>query len=213
MTTVGGRPARPQISQRQYERGHPRFAAIRASIRRLWAEGLSTIAIARTLRITKNSVVGHRNRMGLPARPSPIRRGHKGLGAESKSPTVPPAGRATLPPLTAEDAEMPNPAPEAAQLEAAFHEGAIGGAAALVAAQSRSRAVHARIEIPKDDRFRLPAPLLPSPYRTCQFILNDKIGPGWIPEFCGKPSKGGKPYCGPHCDACYSRTPGWGQKL
>lgn len=43
-------------------------------LRALWDEGLSTAEIGRQLSITKNAVVGKAHRLGLPSRPSPIRR-------------------------------------------------------------------------------------------------------------------------------------------
>ncbi|AQS86503.1 MAG: GcrA family cell cycle regulator [Acetobacter aceti] len=43
-------------------------------LKALWQEGLSTAEIGRQLGITKNAVVGKAHRLGLPARPSPIRR-------------------------------------------------------------------------------------------------------------------------------------------
>jgi GcrA cell cycle regulator len=51
--------------------------AAMAELRRLWCETpLSTAAIGRELGgISKNCVVGKAHRMGLPARPSPIKRG------------------------------------------------------------------------------------------------------------------------------------------
>lgn len=45
-----------------------------ARLKALWQEGLSTAEIGRQLGITKNAVVGKAHRLGLPARPSPIRR-------------------------------------------------------------------------------------------------------------------------------------------
>ncbi len=45
-----------------------------ADLVRLWEEGASTAEIGRRLGISKNAVVGKAHRLGLPARPSPIRR-------------------------------------------------------------------------------------------------------------------------------------------
>ena len=41
-------------------------------LRKLWADGLSTIEIGRRLGCTKNAVIGKAHRIGLPGRPSPI---------------------------------------------------------------------------------------------------------------------------------------------
>lgn len=45
-----------------------------ARLRALWADGLSTNAIAAALGRSKNSVIGRAHRLKLPARPSPIER-------------------------------------------------------------------------------------------------------------------------------------------
>ena len=45
-----------------------------ADLERLWKEGASTAEIGRKLGCSKNAVVGKAHRLGLPPRPSPIRR-------------------------------------------------------------------------------------------------------------------------------------------
>lgn len=54
-----------------------------AKLCQLWAEGLSTAEIGRRIGMSKNAVAGKRNRLGLPERPSPIKR-----GAEPKAPVT-----------------------------------------------------------------------------------------------------------------------------
>ena len=44
-------------------------------LRQLWAEGESLFQIGLKLRVSKNSIAGKAHRLGLPARPSPIKRG------------------------------------------------------------------------------------------------------------------------------------------
>lgn len=58
------------------ERGYGRAwsPAMGEMLRGLWAEGHSTVEIARRLGTTKNAIVGRADRMNLPSRPSPIRR-------------------------------------------------------------------------------------------------------------------------------------------
>ncbi|MBR2124314.1 MAG: GcrA cell cycle regulator [Acetobacter sp.] len=43
-------------------------------LKQLWTDGLSTAEIGRRLGITKNAVIGKAHRLGLPSRPSPIRK-------------------------------------------------------------------------------------------------------------------------------------------
>ncbi|WP_375288969.1 GcrA family cell cycle regulator [Gluconacetobacter dulcium] len=52
-----------------------------ARLRALWQQGLSTAEIGRQLSVTKNAVVGKAHRLGLQARPSPIRRRPASAGA------------------------------------------------------------------------------------------------------------------------------------
>ena len=52
-----------------------------ARLRALWQQGLSTAEIGRQLSVTKNAVVGKAHRLGLQARPSPIRRPPASAGA------------------------------------------------------------------------------------------------------------------------------------
>ncbi|MBO1359078.1 GcrA cell cycle regulator [Acetobacter sacchari] len=55
-----------------------------ARLKELWEQGLSTAEIGRQIGITKNAVVGKAHRLGLPARPSPIRRpGGKSASAKA----------------------------------------------------------------------------------------------------------------------------------
>ena len=44
-----------------------------AELKRLWATGLSSAKIGKSMGKTKNSIIGRAHRLGLPARPSPIR--------------------------------------------------------------------------------------------------------------------------------------------
>lgn len=67
-------------------------------LRELWADPAnSSAAIGRVFGVSKNAVVGKAHRLGLPARPSPIRR--PGENAAPRSPRPRPAPRQTLPSL------------------------------------------------------------------------------------------------------------------
>jgi GcrA cell cycle regulator len=69
-----------------------------ATLRQLWAEGLSTAEIGRRMGISKNAVVGKAHRLNLAPRPSPIRR------VPGAAPSPRPARRAARP-------AMPRPSP------------------------------------------------------------------------------------------------------
>ncbi len=81
-----------------------------ARLRALWQQGLSTAEIGRQLSVTKNAVVGKAHRLGLQARPSPIRRPPASAGtAEPGEAVVAPA-----PALATAQATAPAPATETA---------------------------------------------------------------------------------------------------
>ena len=71
-------------------------------LRLLWDEGLSTSEIGRRLGLSKHAVGGKVHRLGLPARPSPIRRDGSGSSAHRRSAPRLGRGVSTLPPLASE---------------------------------------------------------------------------------------------------------------
>lgn len=181
-------------------------------LRALWADGLTTSAIGRAMRISKNSVVGKAHRLDLPLRPSPIGIPHVDWTAEAIS-----------------------------ILETMFADGAsdamIGfklGTSVLGIIQQRSklglRRIHhkppAKVTLPplkslarKEPSIVVPitvkatkervTPTTRAPRGTCQFPLTD--GRPWL--FCDKPTDGTwisyavpSPYCRIHHAACYRRT-------
>lgn len=58
-----------------------------AELERLWATGATTAEIGRKLNVSKNAVVGKTHRLGLPGRPSPIKRG---VAKPAKAVSLPP---------------------------------------------------------------------------------------------------------------------------
>jgi GcrA cell cycle regulator len=68
-----------------------------ATLREMWAAGISTVVIGRRLGVSKNAVVGKAHRLDLPSRDSPIRR--KGDPQQPPRPRAPRAPAVTLPPL------------------------------------------------------------------------------------------------------------------
>jgi GcrA cell cycle regulator len=75
-------------------------------LRAFWAEGHSTAEIGRRMGVSKNAVVGKAHRLGLTARPSPIRRTPGGEAPRRAS--IRRAVGPTLPPLS-EPAEPVRP--------------------------------------------------------------------------------------------------------
>ena len=87
-------------------------------LKRLWATGASTAEIGRQLDVSKNAVVGKVHRLGLPGRPSPIRREARTVArpgvAESRprsQPQIP--GESEASPIMAQGEAVPRAAAEA----------------------------------------------------------------------------------------------------
>ncbi|MGO3517023.1 MAG: GcrA family cell cycle regulator [Acetobacter cibinongensis] len=180
-------------------------------LRELWAEGLSTAEIGRRLSITKNAVVGKAHRLGLPPRPSPIRRSEKKPVAEATKaiPAEAPvtdkpdaiAAKAPVtadaPPKAIDEAVKPVSAvaPPAPQPEAA-PKAAVAAKpekpAAAPRAQSRSKPALSRISDAEPKKRRGP---------SCCWPIGDPGTPGF--HFCGATPLPGKPYCAEHAQIAY----------
>jgi GcrA cell cycle regulator len=87
-------------------------------LRTLWNEGLSTAEIGRRIAVSKNAVVGKAHRLGLPPRPSPIRRDGAAAAPSRPAaprrivgPTLPPLATA-LPAASQEPRQDPHPVPK-----------------------------------------------------------------------------------------------------
>jgi len=89
-----------------------------ARLRALWLEGHATAEIGRRMQISKNAVVGKAHRLGLPPRPSPIRRDGSDPPRRPATPQVRRPGLPTLPSAT-ESRPAPVPRPPPAPLPAA----------------------------------------------------------------------------------------------
>ena len=163
-----------------------------ARLRSLWAEGHSTAEIGRRMAVSKNAVVGKAHRLGLAARPSPIRRDGSGLSAvRAAAPrrTVGP----TLPPLVAASV-----APESHSPLAAL---AVPSVASVVAAP-----VVAAPAPPATPPVAVRA--VPPPRATRTAACCWPIGePGTKSfRFCDVEAMSGKPYCAEHAQLAYVKV-------
>jgi GcrA cell cycle regulator len=92
-----------------------------SELERLWATGASTAEIGRQLDVSKNAVVGKVHRLGLPGRPSPIKRESRAtarapapqLRPEIRVPVDAPVSDAMVSPIAAPKAEVCAQAPVA----------------------------------------------------------------------------------------------------
>lgn len=160
-----------------------------ARLRKLWDEGLSTAEIGRRLGISKNAICGKKNRLGLPDRPSPIRR-----NGESK-PYVkkPHAGANTLPPLGSLG-PLPKPqAPAKVYRPQSLRDYTRPAAPTPAAPDVPMAATSVLIEREPPPKYGRVVP--------CCFPIGDVKSRDF--RFCGKPSKAGKPYCPDCCRRAY----------
>ena len=147
-----------------------------AQLRTLWAEGHSTAEIGRRMGISKNAVVGKAHRLGLIARPSPIRR-DAAAGATARPPSARRVCGPTLPPLS--------------------------GAAAPVPVLPASVSVPA--PRPAAAPALQPVPSRPASRRmACCWPIGEPGTPGF--HFCDAEALSGKPYCAAHAQLAYVKV-------
>ncbi len=156
-----------------------------ATLRQLWAEGLSTAEIGRRMGISKNAVVGKAHRLNLAARPSPIRR--------VPGQPIPPRA-----PRVASRPAMPRPMPMLPVTRPGLGQ----------AGQS-STPMQASMMQGAQPRPAQPAPApRPAPMRlgnaTCCWPIGEPGKPGF--RFCSDGALAGKPYCEQHAALAYVRS-------
>lgn len=177
-------------------------------LRAHWDAGSSTGEIGRRMNLTKNAIVGRAHRLDLPARPSPIK-GRRPPDAPRPVylPRLPPPTLSTL--IEEQAVPPPQDVPETPEPIAARIRGHIGrkpleGAAGLAVARELAEAPP--VEIPKQSLVDIlrPTPVPLSSKMGCQFITNEKDGPGWTPIFCDTPRRDGSSYCSDHHKLCHT---------
>ncbi|MBN9508336.1 MAG: GcrA cell cycle regulator [Alphaproteobacteria bacterium] len=147
-----------------------------ARLRALWLEGHSTAEIGRRMAVSKNAVVGKAHRLGLAARPSPIRRD----GPAGSTRTLPPRRTLgpTLPPLACAHAPAGEAPLPAASVQAPAPQTAPPVVRAVAPRPSRSVACCWPIGEPGTKSFR----------------------------FCDEEALPGKPYCAAHAQLAYVKV-------
>jgi GcrA cell cycle regulator len=159
-----------------------------ARLRELWGEGHSTAEIARRLGVSKNSIVGKSGRVGLDARPSPIKRGPAKI--------LPPerAGRVTLPQLASQDTcRVSQPGSEV-----------VAPARKPVVLKPVARAIVRAAE--REATIIVPTIFKPRRSTTCCW----PTGHGRSIVFCEEIAEPGRPYCKNHCAKAYTKIRNWG---
>ena len=190
-------------------------------LKAMWVKGMTASQIAETLGgVSRNAVIGKAHRLGLQARPSPVKSNDGESGSEARKPKAKPAAEASAPPAAPIAPPRSRPAPTAA---APVQPAPAAGASRPPANQQQYRSVGPGGFLrqgPGDQQ----APIPPAPARrlvpakpssevigkTGLLDLNDRIckwplGHPGEPDFhfCGEKVNPGFPYCVEHCGLAY----------
>ena len=179
-----------------------------AQLSALWSEGHTASEIGRLMNVSKNAVIGRVHRLGLPGRPSPIRRGAEPSETHQDSPSVSATAQLALPEPATALVMLP------AHIEPDPIEPEVIAPPVAIVRDDPARDTPAQIEPAPTD----PAIVPPQPAPTSHLRIVPKPTHSFSRACCwpiGEPGAKtfrfcdaaevveGKPYCLEHCQRAY----------
>ena len=181
-------------------------------LKKMWADGATASQIADELGgVSRNAVIGKAHRLGLDARPSPVKPGEekeKKPSAASKPSARPPASSRRSAAADSEGGDAPapvrtpqRPQPDGIQYRSIGPGGFVrqgpGDTQAPIPPAPPRRLVPAKPSAEVADK----TSLLDLNDRICKWPLGHPGEPDF--HFCGRPANPGFPYCVEHCGVAY----------
>jgi GcrA cell cycle regulator len=182
-------------------------------LKKMWANGSTASQIADELGgVSRNAVIGKAHRLGLDARPSPVKPGEEKEKKAAAAPAAKPARSETAArraaPASPEEGETPHPPrtpqrvhPEGIQYRSIGPGGFVrqgpGDTQAPIPPAPPRRLVPAKPSAEVADK----TSLLDLNDRICKWPLGHPGEPDF--HFCGKAANPGFPYCVDHCGVAY----------
>jgi GcrA cell cycle regulator len=181
-------------------------------LKKMWADGATASQIADELGgVSRNAVIGKAHRLGLDARPSPVKPGEekeKKTPAPAARPSRAEATARRQAPTSSEEGETPHPPrtpqrvhPEGIQYRSIGPGGFVrqgpGDTQAPIPPAPPRRLVPAKPSAEVADK----TSLLDLNDRICKWPLGHPGEPDF--HFCGQPANPGFPYCVEHCGVAY----------
>jgi GcrA cell cycle regulator len=155
-------------------------------LRTLWEKGLTASQIADKLgNVSRNAVIGKAHRLGLKARPSPVK-------GDSDAPPKPAPAKAA----TAATDPAPPPAKPVAAAPAVSETAAPAPKPVAAAPRQAMPVAPPRPRAPGEK-----VTLLDLNDKICKWPIGHPGEPDF--QFCGRPVNPGFPYCAPHCAEAY----------